>query len=81
LNAHPCAYNELARILRATLTGLFVMPSPRQTGPEDQNQEQQQEHVALALRVPIALRRQRTKRPVGCARGTARIPLLHRMCN
>jgi hypothetical protein len=47
LNAHPCAYNELARILRATLTGLFVMPSPRQTGPE--NQEQRRVRLLLLI--------------------------------
>ena len=46
-----------------------------------QDQERRQEHAALDPGVPIALRRQRTIRPAGCARGIARIPLLHRMCN
>ena len=101
---------ELARILRATLAGVSVMPSPRLTGTRDQETNQEQNKIqsragrdesrpyegapvllllllrarcALLwlLRVPITLRRQRTKRPAGCARGIARIPLLHRMCS
>ena len=81
LDGHP-AHRELARILRATLSGDSGLPSPRLTGPRIKcNSFCAQDARALALWVPMALRRQRTKRPVGSARGIAPIPLLHRMCN
>ncbi len=66
---------ELARILRATLAGESVMPSPRLTGTRDQKTDQGpylRRRLLLGragcallrlFRVPITLRRQRTKRP------------------
>ena len=57
----PCPSNELARIVRATFTGISDLPSPRQTGAQDQEQQSArllrycfcaQERAALAFPGP-----------------------------
>jgi len=66
------------------------LSSPRQTGTEDHEPDQERglEGIASArrsalpwlLRVPIALRRQRSETPAGAARGIAQIPLSAQGC-
>jgi len=84
---------ELARVLRATLSGNSGLPSPRLTGPRIKSNGKSKSCFASAFRFsllragrarssssrgPMALRRQRSIRPAGSARGIAPIPLLHR---
>ena len=69
---------ELARILRATLTGGSGLPSPRLTGPKSQS-FCAQDARALLFRGPHGLAAAAVDQaPQGCARWIARIPLLHR---
>jgi len=87
---------ELARIPARDPAGRFRPDLAAADGAQYPEQQQEQKLLCFCLslfasarrtralcssRGPMALRRQRTKRPAGCARGIARIPLLHRMCN
>src|SRR5580765_1163985 len=63
LNAPPCACNELARIVRATLRAFPSCPRRGKRGPEDQEHRQDHErplppfgHLVLATSLWLALR-------------------------
>jgi len=86
---------ELARIPARDPAGDSVLPSPRLTGPRIKSSQAKaasllpfascfcaQDARALLLPGPHGLAAAADeKAPQGCARGIARIPLLHRMCN
>ena len=86
-----CPFANSRASLRATLSGDSGLPSPRLTGPRIKSDSKskaallcfsllasaRRTRALCSSRGPMALRRQRAIRPAGCARGIARIPLLH----
>ena len=75
---------ELARILRATLSGGSGLTPPRLTGPKIKSSaaSARRTRALCSSRGPHGLAAAAVDQaPKGSARGIAPIPLLHRMCN